>query len=232
MHTAESIHHPFFHMVRTIASIAGVWLLASSGYLFFFVGDGASVVTYHLYPLRTAAYFGLWIAIAGIAFWPMLRSVKVRRSDIWMYAFFTAAMTGVWWLYVYHLPLSAPTLPLSAGDIALLKGHPITGSSGYFFSKMFEILLQQILVIALIEILAQRYRDIGVISVLYALGFGLAHFLLFFQNTNPLFADVYVIAAMCSGFVMPYLILRVSNGFLWTYLLHWGFYVALALVLS
>ena len=62
--------------------------------------------------------------------------------------------------------------------------------------------------------------------ILVAVLFGIFHLSLVLSGSDPFYVARYTIAASAYGFLIPWLILKVRNGFAWSYALHWGFYAA------
>ena len=54
--------------------------------------------------------------------------------------------------------------------------------------------------------------------------FGAFHLSLALNSYNPVYVFRYTIAATIFGAIVPTLILRLRNGFLISYALHWGYY--------
>ena len=94
----------------------------------------------------------------------------------------------------------------------------------YFLPKSVDILFQQLLIVALVLALAQREHDLRRISVLCAILFGGTHLLLALGGVPLMYLIRFTIFATLFGFLFPYLILKVRNGLVWSYSLHWTYY--------
>jgi hypothetical protein len=57
--------------------------------------------------------------------------------------------------------------------------------------------------------------------------FGGMHVLLALSGSSFIYVAVFTSAATIAGFIFPYLIVRVRNGLVYSYLLHWGFYAVI-----
>jgi hypothetical protein len=112
--------------------------------------------------------------------------------------------------------LSPPELPLA--------------TPWYFLPKSVEILLQQLLVVALVLTLAAENCSLRRISLCCAALFGGAHILLAFGDVSWAYVARFASLAAVFGLVFPYLILRVPNGFAYSYVVHWGYYAATLLM--
>ncbi len=97
----------------------------------------------------------------------------------------------------------------------------------FVLAKTGEIMFQQICVVLLVFALADIYTSISVIAVSYALVFGAMHAPLFLV-LRARFAVAFTLAAFASGFVIPPLVLLVEGGVMYSFVLHWSFYIALA----
>jgi len=93
----------------------------------------------------------------------------------------------------------------------------------YIFSKSFEILYQQLLIIALAYLLYDAGLNLTMITLIFAAMFGLSHIGSLRYHKN-MFGVIILFAAMVSSFFFPYLILKFKYGFIYTYIAHWLFY--------
>jgi hypothetical protein len=96
----------------------------------------------------------------------------------------------------------------------------------YFLPKSVEIWFQQVLITTMIVALYQHGLKLRTISIVVAVLFGVFHLSLVFSGNDTFYVARYTIAASAYGFLIPWLMLRVRNGFAWSYALHWGFYAA------
>jgi len=64
------------------------------------------------------------------------------------------------------------------------------------------------------------------IALWSAMLFGGMHLLLVLGGYSLAYTAFFAAAATAAGYVFPYLMLRVRNGFIYSYFLHWGFYAA------
>ena len=125
---------------------------------------------------------------------------------------------------VYILPL----LP----DVSELRApaNPpefMFASAWYYFPKSADILFQQVLVAALIFAAFRAGFRLATVSVGMELAFGLFHLGLAFDGFTPLYVARFTLAALLFGALLPYLHLRVRNGFRWAY---WGHCIKVTLL--
>ncbi len=94
----------------------------------------------------------------------------------------------------------------------------------YLFSKLFDILFQQVLIFLLIALLLRRNLSLKNISLLCCGLFGIVHLYLLKQNGLAL-GGYFVLFSMAAGLTFPFLIVRYRTGLVYTSSLHLLFYV-------
>jgi hypothetical protein len=209
----------------TVAQIAVIWILSDIGYYFLLPWLGLKA-TYNDGPIAVTLYYTFWAGIAVIAFWPRYASWpqyarwatfgnRLTSSVVWTLAF-TAGVLFVGYVLPALPPVNIregynpPELPLA--------------TPWYFLPKSIEILFQQLLVVALVlSLSAQRY-SLQKISLACAALFGGMHILLAFGNVPVAYVIRFASLAAVFGFAFPYLLLRVPNGFAYSYFTHWSYY--------
>ena len=93
----------------------------------------------------------------------------------------------------------------------------------YIVSKSFEIFYQQLLIIALVYSLDEVGLNLTMITLVFAVMFGLSHIGSLKYHKN-IFGIIILFSAILSSFFFPYLILKFKYGFIYTYIAHWLFY--------
>lgn len=184
-------------------------------------------LSYAAHPFLSALYYAAWLG-AVLAFYPH----SLARL--------TPSFKGAWWapliivilctlsFYVWAIPLL--TTP---GEItAIVAAHPdapfFDYGPLYFLPKTVEILFQQVLIIETVLLL---YGFLGTLlrtAVAFGVTFGLLHLLSVLHVPSSISLATVGVAAL-SGAILPYLILRVRNGAIYAFGLHWLFYILLAL---
>lgn len=81
--------------------------------------------------------------------------------------------------------------------------------------------------VLLVFALSDIYTSVLEISIAYAVIFGVMHAPLFLV-LRARFAAAFTLAAFASGFVIPPLVLMTEGGVVYSFVVHWGFYIALA----
>ena len=207
--------------------IASVWIFADIGYytLLPVAGfDGG----YNGSPIALTVYYSIWTIIALFAFWDLLhtRPIIEKRKTTYILLLLGSAMVAVYLYYVLPLLPDITWTPSWMPPSELLHASP-----WYFLPKSIDILLQQVLVLALVLSFYVENYNIKTISTWCAMLFGGAHLLLAVGGGGFIYAAVFTIVAVVSSFIFPYLMLEKRNGFIYSYFLHWLFY-AIVIVLT
>jgi len=212
------------------AGAALLWVLSDLGFYFLLPVLGIAP-DYNTSGVQIALYYGFWCGVAAIAFWPHYSgwqrfarwptlANRPLALTLWV-GFFAVAVWFVGWglpaLPPFDLRegVTPPALPLASGL--------------YFLPKSFEILFQQMLVLALVLVLAARGISLMHSSLISAALFGAAHLLLALGGAPWGYVIRFTVMASLFGMVVPSLLLRVPMGLAVSYMTHWGFY---ALVLT
>lgn len=216
----------------TLALIGGLWVVSDLGYYFALPALGQKS-DYNDGPIATTLYYLFWVGIAVIAFWPLYATWPRHagwatfQNRLTSLAVWTLAFAGTVWFAGYVLPALPPFEMRGDGVPPELP----VATPWYFLPKSVEILFQQLLVVALVLALAARSCSLRQISLCCAALFGGAHLLLAFGSVPWIYVLRFSVLAALFGLVFPYLILRVPNGFAYSYATHWAYY-ALTLVMA
>lgn len=217
-------HVPLYAL---LGDIAALWTITSVGYYFLLPVFGFSL-SYNAAPVVISGYYIFWAVVSVMVFWNFFEDWIEFEHRVWIYAALSLGFAGAVWGGLYtlaHLPAVYNTSFRAAADI-------LTATPWYFLPKAVEILVQQVLVAALVLALWAHFRSFHEVRLGYAIIFGGAHVALFMLNSAPTaYAALMTIGAICSTFIFPYLILRVKSGFIYAYMIHFMFYVTLALAL-
>lgn len=213
-------------LAQALAPIAGLWVASDVGY-YWLLPTLSLIPNYNLSPVSIATYYTFWVGVAVIVFfdvyctWPRYAKWitfenRLLSLALWI-LFYTCATTFTGIILPGLPPFDwppewgvAPELPQA--------------NTLYFLPKSIEILFQQLLVIALVLTLAARDFSLLKISVICALLFGGVHVFLAFGQASWSFVIRFMVVATVFGGVFPVLILRVRNGFAYSYAIHWGYY--------
>ena len=213
-----------------IATAAGVWSLSSLLYFRIATWLGLSN-PYNDAPILFSAYYAGWSLAVIVIFrrsYLAWAQSELPPRNLWpkiLVATLCAAFAA--WGVNRLPPVEWPD-PSGPPDL-------LAATTFYFLPKSFEILFQQIIMTTMIVALYQRGLAIGRIAVVMAIMFGGFHLALVLNGKDAFYMLRYTVAATAFGAAVPWLQLRVRNGFVWSYGLHWGFYAldaALARVLA
>ena len=206
-------------LLFTIAILAGAWSVSSFGY--FWLESLLDVeIGYNEAPFIYGAYYAVWSALVLWIFRPSLvtrHGVRFNyEHSIWTVLILTM-MAG-------FLLVILPRLPETSWTRAETPVEFFYANSWYFIPKSIEIVFQQILIAALVFALSDYQLKMSKLSLVTATLFGAFHLTLALAYDNPLYVLRYAIAATLFGAIVPYLILRVRNGFFASYAIHCGYY--------
>ena len=210
-----------------LLEIVGIWVISDIGY-YSIVAFLVFGTDYSSHPFVMAWYYLFWSGIALATFWPFYKTWKMFdvRARMFVTTIVTSIAAAAYLFYI--LPLFPP---IHWANFWEPPSELLTASRWYFLPKSIEILLQQLLVIAMVLAFDARKFSLKAISYWSAFLFGGIHLLLVFGGSSLAYVAVFTLSATAAGFIFPYFILRVENGFIYSYFLHWGFY-ALVIVLA
>lgn len=205
--------------VATIALIAIITLLADTGYYYYFQLIGLTA-GYNNQPILAAAYYAIWSGIAAGIFWPTHKALVLNFVQPVTAIILIGIIVGLAMFAFYILPILPKirwTEPWQAPEL-------MSVTPAYFMPKAIEILFQQMLIAALVFSLSRNFslRDT---SIICAVLFGFAHTLLAFGDFPFGYVIRFIIAASIFGAIFPYLFLKFSNGFAYSYSVHWLYYL-------
>ncbi|MDQ5969134.1 MAG: hypothetical protein QG579_291 [Patescibacteria group bacterium] len=215
---------PFY---KVLGEITAIWTLANIGYYFFLPLFGFEL-SYNSSPVAIAVYFLIWAIIAVFNFRGVYSKWLDHDSHIWLYGVLSVASSGIILGLIYLFSkFTVPTGPVLSPYTDILFA-----TQWYFLPKSIEILVQQLLVTVLVLELFFRFHSLKKVVIGYVVCFGGAHVVLYLLNGAPTsYALVMSGSAFLSSLIFPYLMLRVRGGFVYAYLIHFVFYVVLAMLL-
>lgn len=212
-------------LYQILGEIAALWAAAMVGYFIILPIFGISN-SYNEAPVAIAVYFLFWLGVSMFTFSDLYRELLPVEKLLWVYGVACIAFgAAAWALLVLLTSLPDPTGFAMSPYTDLLLATP-----WYFLPKGVDIFVQQTLIAALVLALAREFKSVRQVSIAYALCFGSVHILLFILSGAPTpYALVMTIGSLLSAAVFPYLILKVRGGFVYAYMIHFAFYLALAL---
>ncbi len=215
---------PLYEVVGTVAAF---WAAANVGYHLLFPALGLSL-DYNLSAVPIALYYLAWSLVSVAYFYKLFSSWAPTPSRIWLYGLQSLVIAAMVGALIYSLSFF-PTLrgPALAPYTDLLFVTP-----WYFLPKVFEVLMQQILITTLVLEFYARFRSMSLTLSAYGFTFVGAHIFLFALGQSPAAYSLSItLWAAASTWVFPYLLLKVKNGFVYTYTIHLISYIFLAMLL-
>ena len=214
-------------VAKILLQIVAIWILSDIGFyvLTDLLGVGGS---YSSHPFWLALYYLFWVGVALWTFAGFYRSrqvIEVRASTLVVGALGGAVVAG-YLLFVFPLfpPIGWATLWRPPTELLYASGW-------YFLPKSIDILLQQLLIAAMVFAFNLRKLSVPAIARWSAGLFGSMHLLLVFGGSSLAYVCFFTAAAAVAGYIFPYLMLRVRNGFVYAYFLHWGFYAVVIVLI-
>ncbi len=177
-------------------------------------------VNYISHPVGTAVYFLSAAAVVLVVYKDLFLTYRaLLKPASWTVPGLTLAVGLVIYVALPLVLVPPHTLMVKNQDMFFLHLD-----LRYLFSKLFDILFQQVLVFLLIALLLRRNVSLRSISFLCCGLFGIVHLYLLRQNGLAL-GGYFVLFSMAAGLTFPFLIVRCRTGLAYTSSLHLLFYV-------
>jgi len=199
--------------------IAVLWSVSSFGY-YVLVDALDKPGGYNDGPRIFSLYYAVWCLVALALFHPALSAWGKTSSPPEDRIAPVLMITG---FAVFAFAI-VPLLPTAAVPTDRDVNEIITAQPWYFLPKTVEIFFQQILMIALVVALAAQNMRLGRITILTAALFGSFHLALVLNGDHPFYVLRYTIAATLFGAATPAMVLRMRNGLVYSFSLHWAWY--------
>lgn len=124
-------------------------------------------------------------------------------------------------------------------SIAYWKGQSTTFAFAmlmdyrYLIAKSFEILFQQISIILLISFLLEAKLNLLQLIVIFIAIFGMSHIpAALVKKNNIRWYVLFTLASFLSGIIFPLLIIKIHYGFVYSYIMHWSFYIIAGVLIN
>lgn len=213
-------------LIITVFQIASIWIVSDLSYeITKTVLDGN--LSYTENPFLITAYYIFWIFVSASAFWNIYLKWHLIKNELASYALVLFVIGFAVTYFIYILPMF-PSISWSPDWKP--PSELVFANGWYFLPKSAEIILQQLLISALAFSFYNSKFSIKTTCMWCAGLFGGAHLLLVFAGPSILYIATFVLSATIAGFIFPYLILKVKNGFMYSYVLHWTFYAVIVVL--
>lgn len=215
----QLFRHGWGRFATLVALICVLWGLSSYGY--YRLADTLDLQSaYNDGPRIFALYYGVWSLLAFTLFHPSIsewaKSAAPSENPRAVIALLVSC--------AIFATVILPTLPQTQVPPDENLSDIISAGPWYFLPKTVEVLFQQILITALVAGLMKQSLTLAQICGLTSLLFGTMHLTLALSGAVPFYVLRYTVAATLFGAVTPYLMVRVRNGFAYSFGLHWAWY--------
>ncbi len=205
--------------------ITFLMLVCTATFGFFFMGMHRRGVTYGRHFLWTTAYFFSVALFVAILYRERLGTL-LQGDFLIPLSVFIGGMTVLGALHVL-------TPRILARPTSYLAQYPdryyLDIDWKRFVSKSMDILAQQVIIILLVLLLSESGRSMGEVIPVFMLLFFLLHIPLIVSERGTWPSVLFAAIVFVFSITFPVLILMVPYGFVYTYLLHWTFYIVTAL---
>jgi hypothetical protein len=209
-----------------ITEIAGIWTIFNIGYYMVLPLFGIAI-SYNSSPEILTLYYIVCAIITFLFFKDTYNIKQSFDSKIVFYGILSLSLSIILWTSVYIFSL----FPVIHGPKISAYTDIILATPWYFLPKSIEILIQQLMISVLVLELYKTFQSLKSVIIGYLICFGGAHLVLFYLNGSPVqYSLIMTISAFASTLFFPYLILKVRGGFLYSYAIHFIFYVLLAVL--
>lgn len=210
--------------IRTLGTalliVVAMWAASSYGY-YGLVSSMSLENGYDEAPIFFALYYLLWTTAAVLLF----RAVLFERLSHSLNTFNVVVLAVILLALASYVTFVLPILPTISAWLAPVSPPDFMfASAWYYLPKSTDILFQQVMVATLVLTAAKQGFTLVPIAVGAALVFGGYHLTLYFDGFTPLYVARFTLAATLFGALVPYIYLKLKNGFLLAYGLHWSFY--------
>lgn len=218
-------HFSSRHTVYVLAGLSLLWAVAF-GVFNYVLPQVGWALDYSREPLLTAAYWLMGVAVA-FAFFPNTLHKTIIRHSADAYGLLALFVAFLAFFYALVVPTLDPFVRVHG---VLYEAGFLGAAPMYLLPKLADILFQQVIIAAFILTLASYCNSVSFVAGWYAAFFVTMHLLLWFAFGFGL-TLIFTAGAIVSVICFPYLIMRVNNGFVYSYMLHWCFYLCITLLL-
>jgi hypothetical protein len=173
----------------------------------------------------SCAYFALIIFLLYETFGEHL---KARANNFSLKEIGIASVLIAVSVYVYWI-LNHFVISLDYGSIRNTLAYPLQIKNSFLITKAFEIMFQQAFFIISIDYLFKNQLKTSYDIIIFGFYSFLIHLPIIFILDSSL-AWVILFSSFAAGMLFSYCIIKYKNGFLYSYIIHYSFYVLIGVV--
>jgi hypothetical protein len=211
-----------------LLQIASIWIISDVGYYIFLPALGFKGGFTAANPFAITVYYLFWLAITVFTFWNIYKeweTIESRRISTYIFLLLGSVAVVLYFTYVF------PYFPaISWHESTKPPSELLLATPWYFLPKSIDILMQQLLIAAIVLSFSFQKFSLRTVSIWCAILFGGAHLFLIFGGQTLLYVAVFTASASLAALFFPYLMLRVKNGFIYSYFMHWSFYAVVVIL--
>lgn len=213
-------------IISIILIWSAIWLISWSIWIFLLVKKD---INYINAPLKTIFYF---LALSIITFtlyynnlYTFFSNLPLKLFPVYFVVIYTLLTIGI---YYFSKKIFGKKLLTSH-----YKKRVFTGMMDYRFliAKSFDISFQQLFFLCLILSIKKTTSSFWIIVLISGIIFGLVHIPLLKTKHNIL-STYFVIFSFFAGFIFAFLMLFLPFGFIYSYFLHWSFYIIIGVIFN
>ncbi len=167
----------------------------------------------------TILYFLIFTTISCLYFKDILVDVTAKFTIVPLIILVFIYILTVVIYYFSHKYLKKPAKLIEKYS----DQHFIKMDYKYLFSKLFDILFQQVMITVLVLWLSKEFFSMTQIIIYFILLFGIVH-LIGISIAGKIFGTYYLIMSLIGAVIFPILILNVNYGFVYNFIIHFLFY--------
>lgn len=215
----KSFKPTWSNLFFVIVVVTVAWSVSSVGY--YEIAGALDLSTgYNEAPVLFSLYYGAWSVLVAVVFGPAIGGWSKNAGPGEDHG----ALAMLLMAFGFFALLVLPQLPQVEIPPGLNVADIVSAEPWYFVPKTVEIVFQQILLTALVLVLWAQNLTMRQLSILIAALFGGFHLTLALTDATTFYVFRYTIAATIFGALVPYLLLKLRNGFVYSFGIHWAFY--------
>ena len=208
--------------VRDVAIWFFLWIVLWGGFLIVRYQG----ITHTANPFITSFYF-LFASLIVIFTFRKHFHPFVKKFTVVPFIVLVVVLVASVLVYIYaNTHLTNPNIDVG-NDLAT---EFIEMKYPYLLSKAFEILFQQTLIVLLVSFFIELKMPLKRAILTFVALFGAAHVAALLIH-GGVFGTYFLVFSIIGAFVFPELIERVNYGFVYAYIIHYGFYIVSGLAI-